>query len=203
MTIALLRQWEQDGSKPSGAIESWGLDAFAHMPGAPDGPAPGDDDDEDAEQKARDADFDAVYEGLDTKPDAMETDETPVYLELTTRSAQDAVACARMAGVRGSLRLPLGRDGSLHLRDPQLKAATLQFRRPGASAHVEPTWSSPNARFFVDPYGSAATRRRWLVAPCFSSRGASKTRQLAHSPTLLPAEPRGAAHRDGAPLECC
>ena len=30
-----------------------------------------------------------------------------------------------MAGVRGSLRLPLGRDGSLHLRDPQLKAATL------------------------------------------------------------------------------
>ena len=153
----------------------------------------GNEDDEDAEQKARDADFDAVYEGLDTKPDAMETDETPVYLELTTRSAQDAVACARMAGVRGSLRLPLGRDGSLHLRDPQLKAATLQFRRPGASAHVEPTWSSPNARFFVDPYGSAATRRRWLVAPCFSSRGASKTRQLAHSPTLLPAEPRGAA----------
>ena len=43
MTIALLRQWEQDGSKPSGPIESWGLDAFAHMPGAPGGSAPGDD----------------------------------------------------------------------------------------------------------------------------------------------------------------
>lgn len=149
--------------------------------------------DEDAAQKARDAEFDNVYDGLDEKGDAMDTDEVPVFLELTTRSGQDAVACARMAGVRGSLRLPLGSDGTLHLRDPQLKMATLQFRRPGAGAHIEPTWSSPNARFFVDPYGSAATRRRWLVAPCFSSRGASKTRQLAHSPTLLPAEPRGAA----------
>ena len=31
------------------------------------------------------------------------------------------------------------------------------------------------------------------MAPFYSARGASKSRQLAHQPTLLPAEPKGAA----------
>jgi len=136
-----------------------------------------------------------VYEGLDAKPDddGAAAGDSEWRLEVTTRSAKDAAAVARSAGVRASVKLPLGDGSHLHLRDPRLSAPTLAFERPGARACVEATWSSPSARHFVDPYESAATKARYLVAPFYSARGASKSRQLAHQPTLLPAEPKGAA----------
>ena len=153
------------------------------------------DKEERDERDREERDFDAVYEGLDAKPDddGAAAGDSEWRLEVTTRSAKDAAAVARCAGVRASVKLPL-RDGShLHLRDPRLSAPTLAFERPGARACVEATWSSPSARHFVDPYESAATKARYLVAPFYSARGASKSRQLAHQPTLLPAEPKGAA----------
>ncbi|KAH8064966.1 hypothetical protein JL722_1856 [Aureococcus anophagefferens] len=128
------------------AFDAWGATASpaAAPPGADapvalldvDGLSEDGDKEERDERDREERDFDAVYEGLDAKPDddGAAAGDSEWRLEVTTRSAKDAAAVARSAGVRASVKLPLGDGSHLHLRDPRLSAPTLAFERPGARA---------------------------------------------------------------------